>query len=110
MRNVHPHSPVDLPLAAPDGPADGAAYFDVQALCRDVSHPDGGDGGDGGGDGGGWLICDDADAECWGLYRVGADGLSCWISDHPTRRAAATSLAALDGEVNGEVNDTGRVA
>ena len=116
MRNVHPHSPVDLPLAAPDGPADGAAYFDVQALCRDVSHPDGG----GGGDGGGWLICDDADAECWGLYRVGADGLSCWISDHPTRRAAAaaaaaaaeaaTSLAVLDGEVDGEVNDTGRVA
>ena len=113
MRNVHPHSPVDLPLAAPDGPADGAAYFDVQALCRDVGHPDGGDGG-------GWLICDDADAECWGLYRVGTDGLSCWISDHPTRRAAAaaaeaaTALAALDGEVNGEVNgeidDTGRVA
>ena len=101
MRTVRPRNPVDLPLAAPDGEVDGAAYFDVQALCRDVGHPDGD----------GWLMRDDADAECWGLYRVGADGLSCWISDHPTRRAAAaaeaaTSLAAPDGEVDG----TGRMA
>ena len=83
MRTVRPRSPVGLPLSGRDCGADGTVYFDVQALCRDVSHPGGG----------GWLMCDDADAGCFGLYRVGADGLSCRISDHPTR-AAAEAMAA----------------
>ncbi len=87
MKTVCPRSPADLPLAQRDCEADGATYFSVDPVCRDLGHPQGG-----------WVLCGEADAERFGLYRVQADGRSEWVSDHPTRAGAEAAAHLAERE------------
>jgi len=95
MRPARPRSPVDLPLSARDRLADTAAdsgvQFEIEPVRRDPTDPEGRH----------WTLCDESEAEVWGLYkreRRGVDRLAIWISDHASRADAERARAAAERE------------
>ncbi len=121
MITARPRTPVDLPLSARECEADGATHFSAglsgsdeaafaasrRRLEREGHHRC--DTGSGksfidpirrdptDATGKGWILCDEADAEAFGLYELIAEGLALWISDHPTRVAAEAAQRKLEG-------------
>ncbi len=87
MITARPRTPVDLPLSARECEADGATHFWIDPIRRDPTDATGK----------GWILCDEADAEAFGLYELIAEGLALWISDHPTRVAAEAAQRKLEG-------------
>ena len=96
MITARPRSPVDLPLSARECEADGATHFSeglsgsgksfIDPIRRDPTDATGK----------GWVLCDEAEAEAFGLYEMIAEGLALWISDHPSRAAAEAAQRDLE--------------